>query len=110
LTPPGEEGFVYLASRSNIGDFKNNPDGSQFLAEWYERVRDLAGGKLPRAKGFANGPLLNQAYCDLTREQLVDLGKKYKAELAVLPKNSAAPFATLYENQGFKVVRLRTTE
>src|SRR5262249_8810515 len=64
LTPPGEEGFTYLASHSNIGDFKTNPDGPQFLAEWYERMKDLAGGTLPQAKGFANRGILNHAYAE----------------------------------------------
>ncbi|MGH9937013.1 MAG: DUF6798 domain-containing protein, partial [Blastocatellia bacterium] len=44
LTPPGANGFTSLAERSNVADFKNNPDSGLYLAQWFERLRDLAGG------------------------------------------------------------------
>ncbi len=110
IMPPGEEGFTYLASRSNIGDFKTNPDGPQYLAEWYERLRDLAGGTLPPGKGFDNFTLLNQAYAGLSNEQLIELGKKYRAAFALLPKKSPAQLEIVYENNAYKVVRLSPEE
>jgi hypothetical protein len=110
ITPPGEEGFTSLASRSNIGEFKTNPDGPQFLADWYERLRDLADGTLPQGKGFANSALLNQAYAGLSKEQLIELGKKYIATFAVISKKSPAQLETIYENTAYKVVRLSAVE
>jgi len=106
LTPPGEEGFTYLANRSNIGDFKTNPDGPQLLAEWYERLRDLAGGTLPQGKGFQNLAPLNQAYASLSTEQLLEIGKKYGAKYALIPQKSAAQLEVIYENDSFRVVLL----
>ena len=106
VTPPGNEGFTYLSFRSNIGEFKINPDGPQYLSEWYERLRDLSGGELPKGKGFANNRLLNQAYASLSEEGLIALGKKYNAEFAVLPKSSAVQTNVIFENQSYKVVEL----
>src|SRR5262245_36001285 len=34
LTPPGANGFLSLAERSNVVDFKNNPDSGLYLAQW----------------------------------------------------------------------------
>jgi hypothetical protein len=104
LTPPDNDGFVYLTNRSNVVDFKINPDGAQYLAEWYERLRDLAGGTLPDKHGVENGPYIGKGYASLTDEQLMALSDKYQASYAVLPKVSQTNFAVLYENAGFKVV------
>jgi hypothetical protein len=106
LTPPGIEGFTYLSNRSNIGEFKINPDGAQYLAQWYERLRDLAGGTLPNEKGFANIPLLNRGYASLGQEQLLGLRDKYEAGFALLPKSSQVNFEIVFENNGYKIVKL----
>lgn len=106
LTPPGNEGFTYLSNRSNIGEFKINPDGAQYLAQWYERLRDLAGGELPNEKGFANIPLLNRGYASLNQEQLTLLGNKYRAQYAVLPKSSQVNLEIVFENNAYQIVKL----
>jgi hypothetical protein len=106
LSPPGAEGFTYLSNRANIGEFKINPDGSQYLAEWYERLTDLAGGNLPNEKGFANVPILNQAYASLNRQQMLNLVDKYHIDYALLPKSSQVDFEIVFENDTYKIVRL----
>jgi hypothetical protein len=106
LTPPGEEGFTYLSDRSNIVEFKNNPDGGLFLEDWLTRLRDLSGGKLPDKKGFNNVYPLNHAFALLTEEQLVSLSKKYNVGFAVLPSESAARFEVLHSNGGYRLVRI----
>jgi hypothetical protein len=106
LTPPGANGFTYLAERSDVADFKNNPDSGMYLAEWFERLRDLAGGTLPRGRGFENRQLFNQAYAALSAEQLIEVGKKYGAEYAVLPKASKAGFEVIFKNDGYRLVKL----
>jgi hypothetical protein len=106
LTPPGVNGFTSLADRSNIGDFKNNPDGALYLTEWFERLRDLSGGKLPEGCGFENRQLLNRAYAALSAEQLVEVGKKYGAEYAVLPRASKAELEIIHQNEGYRLVKL----
>ncbi len=109
ISPPGNEGFTYLADRSNIGEFKINPDGPQYLSEWYERLGDQAGGELPNGKGFANNRLLNQAYAALTEVHLRELNKKYRVSFAVLPKSSSVQLKVIYENEGYKVIELPGT-
>jgi hypothetical protein len=106
ITPPGNDGFTYLSNRSNIVEFKINPDGAQYLNDWYERLRDVAGGVLPNEKGFANAPLLNKSFALLTQEQCYAIAKKYKATFAVLPKSSAINFQSIYENGEYRVVKL----
>ena len=107
LTPPGANGFTSLAERSNVADFKNNPDSGLYLAQWFERLRNLAGGTLPNGRGYDNRQLLNKAYGDLSQERLVEVGKKYGAEYAVLPKSSKADFEVIYKNDGYRLVKLQ---
>lgn len=106
LTPPGNAGFTYLSHRSNVVEFKINPDGGLHLPEWYARLRDLSGGELPAGRGLAIRKPLNAAYAALTAQQLIEAGKKYRAEYAVLPQSSTAQFEMLYENKDFRLVKL----
>jgi hypothetical protein len=106
LSPPGNEGFTYLSNRANVAEFKINPDGSQYLAEWYDRLRDLAGGNLPSEKGFANRPILNQAYTSLNQQQILYLRDKYRADYALLPKSSQVDFEIAFENNAYKIAKL----
>ncbi len=106
LTPPGTNGFTSLSERSNVADFKNNPDGALDMAKWFERLRDLAGGELPGERGFENRQLLNRAFTALSAEQLIKVGKKYGAEYAVLPKASKANLEIIHQNDGFRLVKL----
>lgn len=106
LTPPGNQGFAYLAQRSTVVEFKINPDGPQFLSAWYARLTDVAGGSLPDKQGFANFPLLNQAYAALTADEMLRLKEKYGASYAVLLQPAGAAFETVFENASYRVVRL----
>ena len=106
VTPPGQEGFTYLTDRSNVVEFKINPDGGQSIDEWYARLRDLSGGTLSRARGFANEPLLDTAYAALDGDQLAAVGRKYGARHAVVPQASAVAWPVLHENRGYRLVEL----
>lgn len=106
LTPPGVNGFTSLAERSNVVDFKNNPDSGLYLAQWFERLRDLAGGVLPNGRGFENRQLFNKAYAALSAEQLIEVGEKYGAEYAVLHRSSKVDFEVIHNNDGYRLVKL----
>jgi hypothetical protein len=107
LTPPGQEGFTYLTDRSNVVEFKNNPDGGLFVDEWLTRLRDLAGGTLPDGRGFENEALLDLSFAKLTEGRLADLGKKYAAGYAVLSRDSQTTFEILHKNKEFRLVKIR---
>ncbi len=107
LVPPGRNGFSVLSERSIVAEFKLNPDGSMFLAEWFERLRDLSGGELPNGRGFENRRPLDKAFAKLTNEQLLALSQKYNARYAVLHKDSKAQFEVVYQNKDYRVVRLQ---
>lgn len=107
LAPPGRNGFSVLSERSIVAEFKLNPDGSMYLAEWLERLRDLAGGELPNGRGFENRKLLDKAFGKLTNEQMLMLSRKYNAAYAVLDKDSKAQFEVVYQNKSYRVVKLQ---
>ncbi len=107
VVPPGRNGFSMLAERSIVAEFKLNPDGSMFLAEWFERLRDLSGGELPNGKGFDNRRPLDRAFAKLTNEQLLALSQKYNAGYAVLYRDSKAQFEVVYQNKDYRVVKLQ---
>jgi hypothetical protein len=106
LTPPANEGFTALTDRSNVVEFKINPDGALRLDEWFERLKDLTGDKLPSEGGLNNRRPLNKAYGELSAEQLLAVARKYRASYAVLPKASKVTFEVLQENEGLKLVKL----
>jgi hypothetical protein len=106
ITPPGNEGFTYLSNRSNVVDFKTDPDGAEYLAEWLDRLRHLAGGSLPRGRGFENVKLLNDAFATLEPASLIAIGEKYHASYAVLPASSTVDFEVLHRNEQYELVRL----
>jgi hypothetical protein len=106
LTPPANEGFTVLTDRSNVVEFKTNPDGALQMNEWFARLKDLSGGRLPAEHGLDNRRPLNKAYSELSAEQLITLGQKYKAGLAVVAKQANLPFQVIYENEGLKLVKL----
>jgi hypothetical protein len=106
LAPPGLYGFTYLTDRSSVVEFKINPDGGQFLAQWYERLKDLSGGALPTVRGLAARRPLDRAFAGLDETQMLTLARKYNARAAVLPSSSKASFPVLYQNKGFRVVEL----
>ncbi len=106
ITPPGNEGFTYLSNRSTIVEFKTDPDGAEYLAEWLVRLRDLAGGSLPNGRGFENLKLLNDAFAALPPASLIEIGAKYHARYAVLPASSAVNFEVLYQNEEYRLVGL----
>jgi hypothetical protein len=106
LTPPGDAGFTVLSRRSNVVEFKNNPNGASFLPEWFARLRDLSGGTLPAARGWNNAPLLNRAYAALDSDRLAAVGRKYGAAYAVVPTASPADLHVLYRNADYRLVKL----
>lgn len=110
ITPPGNEGFTYLSNRSNIVEFKTDPDGAEYLAEWLVRLRDLAGGSLPDGRGFENIELLNKAFAALPPASLIAIGERYHAKYAVLPASSAVDFEVLHRNEQYRLVRLPSKE
>jgi hypothetical protein len=110
ITPPGNEGFTYLSNRSNVVEFKTDPDGAEYLAEWLVRLSDLAGGSLPNGHGFENLKLLNEAFAALPPASLVAIGERYHAKYAVLPASSAVDFEVLHRNEQYRLVRLPSKE
>jgi hypothetical protein len=106
LTPPGTAGFTALTDRSCVVDFKINPDGALGMADWFERLSDLTGGKLPTERGLKNRKPLNKAYGQLSAEQLMAAGKKYNARYAIVPKESKVEWETLHEIGGWRLVKI----
>lgn len=107
LAPPGLYGFSYLTDRSSVVEFKVNPDGGQFLEQWYQRLKDLSGGELPATRGLAVRRPLDRKFAALDERQLLGLAQKYNSRVAVLPASSKPSFPVLYQNKGFRVVELR---
>lgn len=106
LTSPANEGFTVLTDRSNIVEFKTNPDGALQLNEWFARLKDMTGGKLSAERGLNNRRPLNKAYSELNARQLIALGQKYRAGFAVVAKGAELPFEVVYANEGLKLVKL----
>jgi hypothetical protein len=81
LTPPANEGFTVLTDRSDVVEFKINPDGALQMDEWFERLKDLTGNKLPPERGLDNRGPLNKAYGELSAEQLTGGGAEISRQL-----------------------------
>jgi len=92
-----------------VVEFKVNPDGGMYLGEWYERLRDVAGGSLPDVPREDKRVLLNKAFAVLPPDQLAAIGRKYGADFAVVFSAVPARFEVAYENAEYRLLRLPKT-
>jgi hypothetical protein len=68
--------------------FKSAPHNKR-VAEWYERLRDLNGGKEFHSVGFAVCKELTDNYRVLKKAQLIDLKEKYDAAFFLVDRQRA---------------------
>ncbi len=110
ITPPNESGFIVTASRSNIAEFRINPDGAYLLQEWYERLADLTGTVIdPAQVDSKTWDKIKGGYDGLSAGQVIALSQKYGASYAVLSRDREWPFEKVFEDGRYMVVRLAKT-
>ena len=67
--------FAFDSNRSVVFSFKNVPYNNRSIQEWGRRLRDITGVNL--YKGINKD--LNQLFCERSKEELLEIGKKYDA-------------------------------
>lgn len=92
ITPPYLTGFRIFSERGTLVEWK---DGTQqyfdldYSDEWWQRLRDIGRDR--------------SEYDNLSPEQLIQLGKKYKASYVVFAPQKLLPFQQIYQNSDYRV-------
>jgi len=86
LTPPsGFEDMALLTGRAGIAQFKQIPNHSSDVREWFERMQDL--GFEPefwrQSRGFRSRQIITRGYAKATPEQLRQLATQYQADMVI---------------------------
>jgi hypothetical protein len=76
LAPPAKASFTLLAQRATVVQFKFFPFTQVEVLEWYHRLLDLTGGRLPSKTGFKAEAELNEYYFRLADVEIAKLAKK----------------------------------
>ena len=94
LTPPsGFEDLTLLTGRANVAQFKQIPNRSADVREWFLRMQDLGGDPefWRKSQGFRSRKILVQGYARATPQQLQTLANNYQAEMVVTLGRQAGP-------------------
>ena len=86
-------------------NWKDVPQDAAGIVSWWECMQDIHGRESTTGS-FQAGPSLEALGPDRLRE----LGHKYDAEYAVIPRRPDLPaplLPSVYSNSGYTVVRLR---
>jgi hypothetical protein len=105
ITPPYIGGFGMYSMRATLGDWAEwGPvlySDNQYARECLERMNDL---------GWRKYYLGKDAYNKLTKEQMLNIAKKYKAKFVVTEKPKTFDIEKIYENSRFILYRVPLPE
>ena len=94
LTPPGGfEDMSLKTGRAAIAQFKQIPNRSSDVQEWFERMQAMGGDTAfwKSSKGLKSRRKLNSGYNRLTDVELAELAHQYQADIIVTTKKQAKP-------------------
>jgi hypothetical protein len=94
LSPPaGFEDLALLTGRAIIGQFKQVPNRSSDVSDWFVRMQDLGGDKQfwRRSRGLQTRKDLSLGYRQLTPDNLKQLSKRYSADIIITGSNQEGP-------------------
>lgn len=82
--------FAFDSNRSVVFSFKNVPYNNRSIQEWGRRLRDITGVDL--YKGINKD--LNQLFCERSKEELLEIGKKYDANYVLFDSKCQGDYKT----------------
>jgi hypothetical protein len=88
-----------------VVQFKFFPFTQAEVPEWYRRLRDLAGGKLPNIIGFDPEEELNGRYFRLGDGEIIRLAKKYGAGYVLTTCRGSRDLALVFSNGTYCVYK-----
>lgn len=94
LTPPsGFEDMTLLTGRAGVAQFKQIPNHSSDIHEWFRRLQDLGFDSefWQHSRGLRIRKILSNGFAKATPEQLVKLATKYQAGMVITLDNQAGP-------------------
>jgi hypothetical protein len=92
--------------RATVASARAIPTADADVAEWFRRVVDLNGGRLPRERGLAAFEELDAGFSALSAEQYRALATEYRAQYLLLRQGRKLPFAIEYDDGVWVVYRL----
>ncbi len=105
ITPLMVHTFKWYAGRSEVANWKDIPQDSQSILEWWARVHDIDIGHLGEVDSY-----MPDSVAELGVDRLRQLGKKYEADYVLTRRTPPLPLEVVYENEVYCVYRLRGKE
>ncbi|MEN1678273.1 MAG: DUF6798 domain-containing protein [Planctomycetota bacterium] len=103
IVPPYDGQVRLFSQRAIVVDFKAFPFQDDAILEWYDRCLRLYGSQSSYSALVAH-------YNDLGDEALMEFGRKYSADYAVIDGDVATELPVIAESSGRKLVGLRGDE
>jgi hypothetical protein len=94
LTPPsGFEDLTLLTGRAGVAQFKQIPNRSADIHDWFRRMQALGGDPefWRQARGFRSRQILNKGFARATPQQLRQLASDYQAGMVLTLGRQAGP-------------------
>ncbi|MEZ5589106.1 MAG: DUF6798 domain-containing protein [Sedimenticolaceae bacterium] len=109
LVPPAESAVYLYAERATVATFKHAPHSGSGVIQWYERITDLNGGKVPSRHGFAAQQEISERCASLSESDVVALSTKYAATHMLTTDETDYHFERLHAVDGWVLYRLGDT-
>lgn len=94
LTPPGSfEDLTLRTGRAGVAQFKQVPNRSKDVREWFQRMQDLGGDPnfWETSTGFKARRKLVAGFHRLSPDQLTSLANRYQAQAVITAKDQQGP-------------------
>jgi hypothetical protein len=105
LTPPNYGLFRLAAQRAIVVDWKSMPFQDEGMLEWWRRMNDCYAN-VEGMKRKESLLLMERSYAAISTEKLLDLGRRYGAEYAIVDNDDPVSLKVLATNGRYELIRL----
>lgn len=105
LTPRTAQTFTWYAGRGEVVSWKDLPQDARAIVEWWRRLEELHGTRVPDAQGRWHDSLT-----ELTADRLCQLAAKYGASYLLTEAGPQLPLPRVYANPSYAVYQFSTRE
>lgn len=102
LTPRGAQTFKWYAGRSEVLSWKDIPQDSKAIVEWWRQMKDIYGSVDPSSDSPWVKSLALRSESDLRR-----LGKEYRADFLLTEAEPRLALKEHYRNNSYAIYALR---
>lgn len=110
LIAPSIQEFYIYAERPVFVTWKNAPQKSADLIEWFQRIRLCNGGHMPQQSSYASNIELQDNFYNLNENQINQIAQTYKIEYYLGSPQQDLSFERVYSNSSFTLYKLEQSK